>query len=486
MGRRGREEEAQRIEAEEAERQQKAKQQEKERLQKEEAQRIEAEEAERQQRAKQQEMERLREEEAQREAERQQSAKQEEMERLREEEAQSKEAEEAERQHSEQEERRQTEAEVAEQEQKREQRRAEKRARLASCAEERRLLEAKAKAMAEETERLAREMEEEDSTMQGEGTGEGVEEEITKSLGRVRLEERGEANVADGVPKVQGQKIEVSRRRPGQEDREPEGHAAKRRRAVATQEFSLVQTNTGADRQQPGDGFRVAACAAVGITAWQKIVGGVDGENGYSTEEHAVGIAATLSVLWDASTNVARTQWETGASSAALKTSTAIATSAANTVSAATASSAATSSSAVAGSSAVLDALAPLAASVACVAVDAMESVKDQEHDKEAWIQPLSDALLSARPAESRTGGDTKRMTRVVAKVVTSWCLCSMASRGLRQHQGVSLVVLQKKLGTRDTTIGADKEKKTKKSAAKGNATKGASTEGNTSTGGQE
>ncbi|CAI5947552.1 unnamed protein product [Closterium sp. NIES-65] len=533
-----------------------------ERLQKEEAQKKEAEEAERQQRAKQQEMERL---------------------------------------------------------QKAEQCRAEKRARLASYAEQQRQLEAKAKAMAEETERLAREMEEEDLTMQGEGTWTGVEEEIVEGLGTLLLIESGEANVAEGVLSVPVRNVEVSRRRPRQEDREPEGHAAKRRRAAGIQElipiiqgekkgmkidkcdnrknavvddkgktlgvclpfrgsgfsqrgegalqkwtseqtvggrkrnlgshktvweraytvavcwkfyfpdidmqaygmnpnrinkwredldfttwlptgvwsvinelhldkpdgFSLVQTNT-ALRQQQGDGFQVAACAGVGITAWQKMVGGVEGENGYSTEEHAIGLAATLSVMWAASTNVDQTQWETGATTAARGTSTAIASSAARSSTAATASSDASSSSAADVPSAVHNALATLAASVACVAVEAMRSVKDQEHDKEAWILPLSDALLKALPAESRAAEDAKRMTRVVAKVVTSWCLCSMASRGLRQHQGVWLGVLQKKLGGRDTTTGADKEKKTKKSSAKGNATKDASTEENTGTGGQD
>ncbi|CAI5989361.1 unnamed protein product [Closterium sp. NIES-64] len=509
-----------------------------------------------------------------------------------------------------------------------------KRARLASYAEQQRQLEAKAKAMAEETERLAREMEEEDLTMQGEGTwtgveedltmqGEGtwtgVEEEIVEGLGTLLLIESGEANVAEGVPSVPVRNVEVSRRRPRQEDREPEGHAAKRRRAAGIQElipiiqgekkgmkidkcdnrknavvddkgktlgvclpfrgsgfsqrgegalqkwtseqtvggrkrnlgshktvweraytvavcwkfyfpdidmqaygmnpnrinkwredldfttwlptgvwsvinelhldkpdgFSLVQTNT-ALRQQQGDGFQVAACAGVGITAWQKMVGGVEGENGYSTEEHAIGLAATLSVMWAASTNVDQTQWETGATTAARGTSTAIASSAARSSTAATASSDASSSSAADVPSAVHNALATLAASVACVAVEAMRSVKDQEHDKEAWILPLSDALLKALPAESRAAEDAKRMTRVVAKVVTSWCLCSMASRGLRQHQGVWLGVLQKKLGGRDTTTGADKEKKTKKSSAKGNATKDASTEENTGTGGQD
>ncbi|CAI5984944.1 unnamed protein product [Closterium sp. NIES-65] len=526
-------EEAQKKEAEEAERQQRAKQQEMERLQKEEAQKKEAEEAERRQRAKQQEMERLQKEEAQKkeaeEAERRQRAKQQEMERL----------------------------------QKAKQCRAEKRARLASFAEQQRQLEAKAKAMAEETERLAREMEEEDLTMHGEGTWKGVEEEIAEGLGSLLLIESGEANVAEGVAIVPEQNVEVSRRQPRQEDREPEGHAAKRRRAAGVQElipiipgekkgmkiekcdnrknavvdnkgktlgvclpfrgsgfsqrgegalqkwtseqtvggrkrnlgshktvweraytvavfwkfyfpdidmqaygmnpnrinkwredldfttwlptgvwsvinelhldkpdgFSLVQTNT-ALRQQQGDGFQVAACAGVGITAWQKMVGGVEGENGYSTEEHAVGLAATLSVMWATSTNVDQTQWETGATTAAHGTSTAIASSAARSSTAATASSAASSSSAADVSSAVLDALATLAASVACVAVEAM--------------------------------------------------------RGLHQHQGVCLGVLQKKLGGRDTTTGADKEKKTKKLSAKKNATKEASTEENTGAGGQE
>ncbi|CAI5987112.1 unnamed protein product [Closterium sp. NIES-65] len=600
-------EEAHKKEVEEAERQQRAKQQEMERLQKEEAQKKEAEEAERQQRAKQQEMERLQKEEAQKEAEeaeRQQRAKEQEMERLQKEEAQKKEAEEAERQHRakqqemerlQKEEAQKKDAEEAERQQraklqemerlqKSEQCRAEKRARLASYAEQQRQLEAKAKAMAEETERLAREMEEEDLTMQGEGTWTGAEEEIAEGLGSLLLIESGEANVAEGVASVPVRNVEVSRRRPRQEDREPEGHAAKRRRAAGIQElipiiqgekkgmkidkcdnrknaavddkgktlgvclpfrgsgfsqrgegalqkwtseqtvggwkrnlgshktvweraytvavcwkfyfpdidmqaygmnpnrinkwredldfttwlptrvwsvinelhldkpdgFSLVQTNT-ALRQQQGDGFQVAACAGVGITAWQKM-----------------------------------TQWETGATTAARGTSTAIASSAARSSTAATASSAASSSSAADVPSAVHNALATLAPSVACVAVEAMRSVKDQEHDKEAWILPLSDALLKALPAESRAAEDAKRMTRVVAKVVTSWCLCSMASRGLRQHQGVWLGVLQKKLGGRDTTTGADKEKKTKKSSAKGNATKDASTEENTGTGGQE
>ncbi|CAI5949027.1 unnamed protein product [Closterium sp. NIES-64] len=126
------------------------------------------------------------------------------------------------------------------------------RARLASYAEQQRQLEAKAKAMAEETERLAREMEEEDLTMQGEGTwtgveedltmqGEGtwtgVEEEIVEGLGTLLLIESGEANVAEGVPSVPVRNVEVSRRRPRQEDREPEGHAAKRRRAAGIQEL---------------------------------------------------------------------------------------------------------------------------------------------------------------------------------------------------------------------------------------------------------
>ncbi|CAI5949848.1 unnamed protein product [Closterium sp. NIES-65] len=318
------------------------------------------------------------------------------------------------------------------------------------------------------------------------------------------LIESGEANVAEGVAIVPGQNVEVSKRRPRQEDREPEGHAAKRRRAAGIQELIPIipgekkgmkidkcdnRKNAVVDdkalRQQQGGGFQVAACTGVGITAWQKMVGGVEGENGYSTEEHAIGLAATLYVMWAASTNVDQTQWETGATTAARGTSTAIASSTARSSTAATASSAASSSSAADVSSAVLDALATLAASVACVAVEAMRSVKDQEHDKEAWILPLSDALMKALPAESRAAGDAKRMTRVVAKVVTSWCLCSMASRGLRQYQGVCLGVLQKKLGGRDTTTGADKEKKTKKSSAKGNATKDASTEENTGTGGQ-
>ncbi|CAI5947669.1 unnamed protein product [Closterium sp. NIES-65] len=609
-------EEAHKKEVEEAKQQQRAKQQEMERLQKEEAQKKEAEEAERQQRAKQQEMERLQKEEAQKkeaeEAERQHRAKQQEMERLQKEEAQKKEAEEAERQQR-------AKQQEMERLQKAEQCRAEKRARLASYAEQQWQLEAKAKAMAEETERSAREMEEEDLTMQGEGTWTGAEEEIAEGLGSLLLIESGEANVVEGVASVPVRNVEVSRRRPRQEDREPEGHAAKRRRAAGIQElipiiqgekkgmkidkcdnrknaavddkgktlgvclpfrgsgfsqrgegalqkwtseqtvggrkrnlgshktvweraytvavcwkfyfpdidmqaygmnpnrinkwredldfttwlptgvwsvinelhldkpdgFSLVQTNT-ALRQQQGDGFQVASCAGVGITAWQKMVGGVEGENGYSTEEHAIGLAATLSVMWAASTNVDQTQWETGATTAARGTSTAIASSATRSSTAATASSAASSSSAADVPSAVHNALATLAASVACVAVEAMRSVKDQEHDKEAWILPLSDALLKALPAESRAAEDAKRMTRVVAKVVTSWCLCSMASRGLRQHQGVWLGVLQKKLGGRDTTTGADKEKKTKKSSAKGNATKDASTEENTSTGGQE
>ncbi|CAI5984179.1 unnamed protein product [Closterium sp. NIES-65] len=202
-------EEAQKKEAEEAERQQRAKQQEMERLQKEEAQKKEAEEAERQQRAKQQEMERLQKEEAQKkeaeEAERQQRAKQQEMERLQKEEAQ-KEAEEAERQQR-------AKQQEMERLQKAEQCRAEKRARLASYAEQQRQLEAKAKAMAEETERLAREMEEEDLTMQGEGTWIGVEEEIAEGLGSLLLIESGEANVAEGVASVPVQNVEVSRRR---------------------------------------------------------------------------------------------------------------------------------------------------------------------------------------------------------------------------------------------------------------------------------
>ncbi|CAI5990829.1 unnamed protein product [Closterium sp. NIES-64] len=112
-----------------------------------------------------------------------------------------------------------------------------KRARLASYAEQQRQPEAKAKAMAEETERLAREMEEEDLTMQGEGTWKGVEEEIAEGLGSLLLIESGEANVAEGVVIVPGQNVEVSRRRPRQEDREPEGHAAKRRRAAGIQEL---------------------------------------------------------------------------------------------------------------------------------------------------------------------------------------------------------------------------------------------------------
>ncbi|CAI5969800.1 unnamed protein product [Closterium sp. NIES-64] len=340
-----------------------------------------------------------------------------------------------------------------------------KRARLPSYVEQQRQLEAKAKAMAEETEQLAREMEEEDLTMHGEGTWKGVEEEIAEGLGSLLLIESGEANVAEGVAIVPGQNVEVSRRRPRQEDRESEGHAAKRPCAAGIQELiSIIPGEKKGMKIDKGDNRKNAV---------------VDDK-----EEHAVGLAATLSVMWAASTNVDHTQWETGATTAARGTSTAIASSAARSSTAATASSAASSSSAVDVSSAVLDALATLAASVACVAVEAMRSVKDQEHDKEAWILPLSDALLKALPAESRAAGDTKRMTRVVAKVVTSWCLCSMASRGLRQHQGVCLGVLQKKLGGRDTTRGADKEKKTKKLSAKKNATKDASTEENTGTGG--
>ncbi|CAI5982061.1 unnamed protein product [Closterium sp. NIES-65] len=291
--------------------------------------------------------------------------------------------------------------------------------------------------MAEETEQLAREMEEEDLTMHGEGTWKGVEEEIAEGLGSLLLIESGEANVAEGVAIVPGQNVEVSRRRPRQEDRESEGHAAKRPCAAGIQELiSIIPGEKKGMKIDKGDNRKNAV---------------VD---------------------------------DKGATTAARGTSTAIASSAARSSTAATASSAASSSSAVDVSSAVLDALATLAASVACVAVEAMRSVKDQEHDKEAWILPLSDALLKALPAESRAAGDTKRMTRVVAKVVTSWCLCSMASRGLRQHQGVCLGVLQKKLGGRDTTRGADKEKKTKKLSAKKNATKDASTEENTGTGG--
>ncbi|CAI5970906.1 unnamed protein product [Closterium sp. NIES-64] len=96
--------------------------------------------------------------------------------------------------------------------------------------------------MAEETERLAREMEEEDLTMQGEGTWKGVEEEIAEGLGSLLLIESGEANVAEGVTIVPGQNVVVSKRRPRQEDREPEGHAAKRRCAAGIQELIPIIT----------------------------------------------------------------------------------------------------------------------------------------------------------------------------------------------------------------------------------------------------
>ncbi|CAI5932996.1 unnamed protein product [Closterium sp. NIES-64] len=256
-----------------------------------------------------------------------------------------------------------------------------------------------------------------------------------------------------------------------EEEKRKDVEATKRRRKKKHQEEERWQKEVEAGMKEV-------------MEAMKEMKTGMKGWKEGRLKEHAVGLAATLSVMWAASTNVDHTQWETGATTAARGTSTAIASSAARSSTAATASSAASSSSAVDVSSAVLDALATLAALVACVAVEAMRSVKDQEHDKEAWILPLSDALLKALPAESRAAGDTKRMTRVVAKVVTSWCLCSMASRGLRQHQGVCLGVLQKKLGGRDTTRGADKEKKTKKLSAKKNATKDASTEENTGTGG--
>ncbi|CAI5972919.1 unnamed protein product [Closterium sp. NIES-64] len=84
---------------------------------------------------------------------------------------------------------------------------------------------------------MLREMEEEDLTMHGEGTWMGVEEEIAEGLGSLLLIESREANVAEGVAIVPGHNVEVSRRRPRQEDREPEGHAAKRRRAAGIQEL---------------------------------------------------------------------------------------------------------------------------------------------------------------------------------------------------------------------------------------------------------
>ncbi|CAI7795825.1 unnamed protein product [Closterium sp. NIES-53] len=139
--------------------------------------------------------------------------------------------------------------------------------------------------------------------------------------------------------------------------------------------FSLLQTNTD-EREQKKDRFQVAVCAGVGITAWQKNVGSADSENGEASGRRVLATPTTI------------------ASYAAHTVSAATATSAAPAQSAEPTMSAIPSSSAAGETSTVPSALASLAASVACTAVKAMKSVADQAQDKEAWIPPLSDALL--------------------------------------------------------------------------------------------
>ncbi|CAI5977456.1 unnamed protein product [Closterium sp. NIES-64] len=302
-----------------------------------------------------------------------------------------------------------------------------KRARLASYAEQQRQLEAKAKAMAEETERLAREMEEEDLTMQGEGTWKGVEEEIAEGLGSLLLIESGEANVAEGVAIVPGQNVEVSRRWPRQEDREPEGHAAKRRRAAGIQE--LIPIIPGEKKRMKIDkcdnrknavvddkGKTLGVCLPFrgsGFSQW--------GEGALQkwTSEQTVGSRkrnlGSHKTVWERAYTVA-VCWK-----------------------------------------------------FYFTDID-MQAYDMNPNRINKWREDLDFTLWLP------TG---------VWSVINELHL-DKPDGGLRQHQGVCLGVLQKKLGGQDTTTGADKEKKTKKSSAKKNATKDVSTEENTGTGGQE
>ncbi|CAI7914872.1 unnamed protein product [Closterium sp. NIES-54] len=130
-------------------------------------------------------------------------------------------------------------------------------------------------------------------------------------------------------------------------------------------------------------------------------------ENPVSALLFAVGMAATISVMWDASTGVDSSHWLSGATSAAL--------------------------------AAHQDrGLASRAADVACLVVAALRSFGGTTLDRDGWYTRLADALYNIVPVETRAG-NTKAVTRVVGKVVTWWYECKMASSGLVANHGVSL-----------------------------------------------
>ncbi|CAI5527689.1 unnamed protein product [Closterium sp. Naga37s-1] len=190
--------------------------------------------------------------------------------------------------------------------------------------------------------------------------------------------------------------------------------------------FVIVREET-AERMNEGDSYKTALCAGVARTALLKDVGGVTGDEGHSVLEHAVGLAATMSVMWDASTQKESTNWQTNATTAALATH--------------------------------LDRkIAARAAEVASVAVESLRAVNGRVLDKESWFPVLAGALLDKLPPDSRVEA-TKTMTRVVAKGITYWCQCSMAAKGLQAWHGVSIGIIMAKRGARENTSAVCAEK---------------------------
>ncbi|CAI5472054.1 unnamed protein product [Closterium sp. Yama58-4] len=189
--------------------------------------------------------------------------------------------------------------------------------------------------------------------------------------------------------------------------------------------FQVVREETN-ERIKEGDTYKIALCAGVSRAALLKDLGGVAGEEGHSVLEHAVGLSATMSVMWDVSTRAAETQWMTDALTAGLATHSD-------------------------------RKMAARAAGVACASVEAIRAVNGRVLDKESWVPVLAGALLEKQPPANRDAA-TRRMTRVVARAITYWCHCCLASRGLQEQHGVGIGIVMAKRGARETAGAAGDE----------------------------
>ncbi|CAI5459120.1 unnamed protein product [Closterium sp. Yama58-4] len=177
---------------------------------------------------------------------------------------------------------------------------------------------------------------------------------------------------------------------------------------------------------QEKDSYQTALCAGVARAALLKDLGGVTGEEGHSVLEHAVGLLATMSVMWDVSTHAAEAQWKTDAHTEALATH--------------------------------LDRkIAARAAEVAGVVVEVLRAVNGRVLDKESWVPVLAGALLDKLHPDTRDEA-TKTMTRVVARAITYWCQCCMASKGLQDQHGVGIGIVMAKRGAWENASADGKE----------------------------